>query len=177
MPEDSDSIPVDWSIHIKAALVFLALIVFFELGLYAKSALSVFILTIGVLWLGWGIWIIRQSYMSKRWPVAEGVVIENSTGVVESPMERRAIYYFPVISYRYPVDGVEYVSNRIVLFPSDLRIAGGDADSYKNERKPYSLPARRSTHHGNTLAKLAALYSLYRDWVLSRGNRYFPSLC
>jgi hypothetical protein len=63
----------------------------------------------------------------------QGVIIENSIGAIEVPGRWIGLIdYFPIIAYRYDVNGVTYVSRRIALFPSDLRV-----EEDRTKKTPY----------------------------------------
>ncbi len=120
-PPSKEEMPVDWGMYIKLAIgVFLGLLLPM---LLPASLVSIVVIFAGLLWLLWGGWIIYLSAASKSWPATQGIIVENRLGGIEVPGRGPAFYadYFPVIAYRYIVDGVEYLSRRIALFPSDLR--------------------------------------------------------
>lgn len=121
------NIPFDKSILVKVALVLLVLALPLLMQGYTKSLIPMIFIIPGVLWLSWGSWIIYLSRTSRSWLVTQGTIVENTIGEIERPGNPgRTVYSFPVMTYRYFVDGIEYFSHRTVLFPSDLE--------YPNER-------------------------------------------
>lgn len=119
-PPRKEDMPVDWAMYVKLAIGLL-----FGLPLpvlLPPHLASIVVVLAGVSWLLWGAWIVYLSAASKGWPSTPGTIVENKLGGIEVP-GRRPTYadYFPIIAYRYAVNGVEYFSNKIALFPSDLR--------------------------------------------------------
>lgn len=113
-------LPVDQAVFIK--VVILALILPF-LFLLASSLTVAFLVTAGIAWSVWGIRILYLSRSSKHWPITQGTIIENFVGRIVVP-SRYGWYAesYPIIAFRYTVDGGEYVSRKVVLFPGDLRV-------------------------------------------------------
>lgn len=113
-------LPVDQAVFIKAAILVLVLPF---LILLATGLQVAFLVTAGIAWSVWGIRILYLSRSSKRWPVTQGTIIENSVGRIVVPST--PCWYaesYPIIAFRYMVDCVEYVSRKVVLFPGDLRV-------------------------------------------------------
>jgi len=145
------NIPFNKSIFVKVMLALLVLVLTLLLQRHAKSLIPMIFVIPGICWLTWGGWIIYLSRASKRWPVTQGTIIENTIGGIEE-MDRyyNTAYYFPVIAYRYVVDGTEYISRRITLFPSDLRIPGVSAEplagASDQRRRHDVIPCNETVH-------------------------------
>ncbi len=108
---------------VMAVLLVLTLPLLFQR--YAKPLLPMIFVVPGICFLAWGIWIICLSRASKNWLVTKGTILENKIGEISRPgSPGRITYSFPKIAYRYRVDGIEYLSRRMVLFPSDLEYPG-----------------------------------------------------
>lgn len=129
MNHPDSNIPWDKKYFVVVPLLFLLVMVLsFLIQRYTKSFIPIIFVVPGVVWLTWGIWIIYLSRTSRSWLVTSGTIVKNTIGEIERPGNPgRTVYSFPVIAYQYFVDGIEYSSHRIVLFPSDLE--------YPNERK------------------------------------------
>lgn len=113
-------LPVDQTVFIKIIILVLMLPFLF---LLASSLTVAFLVIAGIAWAVWGIRILYLSGSSKHWPVTQGTIIENSVGRIVVP-SRYGWYAesYPILAFRYTVDGVEYVSRKTVLFPGDLRV-------------------------------------------------------
>lgn len=113
-------LPVDQTVFIKVITLVLMLPFLF---LLASSLTVAFLVVAGIAWAVWGVRILYLSGSSKRWPVTQGTIIENFVGRIVVPST--PCWYaesYPILAFRYTVDGVEYVSRKVVLFPDDLRV-------------------------------------------------------
>lgn len=113
-------LPVEYANIIKAVLLALMLP---AMVLLPAGLLAAILVAAGIAWSVWGIRILHLSRSSKRWPVTQGTIIENSVGRIVVPST--PCWYaesYPTLAFRYTVDGVEYVSRKAVLFPGDLRV-------------------------------------------------------
>lgn len=149
LPARSD-IPVDWTVY--AQLCFFAFVIVLVV-LLPSYVLNCVLVIVGIACMIWGGWINYLSAASKKWPVIQGVIIENGIGAIEVPGRWIGLIdYFPVIAYRYELYGVTYFSRRIALFPSDLRIQEDRTEHPPNKNtedfcKKFPLNTAVSVHY------------------------------
>jgi hypothetical protein len=58
---------------------------------HARAFIPVVLFIAGSVWLGWGIWIIHLSRSSKGWPTVNGIILENSIGMIVEPLEHYVV--------------------------------------------------------------------------------------
>jgi hypothetical protein len=98
----------------------------------ARVALGIFI-TIAVALEVWGVEELLRFQPSLRWPTVSGVILESKFVRVNPDFEASGlamifhnhVHHYADVSYRYAINGREYVSSQISLWSSDLSGGSG----------------------------------------------------
>jgi len=102
----------------------------------ARVALGIFI-TIAVALEVWGAEELLRFQPSLRWPTVPGVILESKYVRVNQDFERSSLamiinnhVHYADVSYRYAINGREYVSSQISLWSRDLSGGSGNPRAF-----------------------------------------------